>query len=69
MKQHGKREKNARKLRGFTEAGKGPESMILEVKNFLRCGWDGDAESGLVVFLAGSAPAAGAGPEKVTFLF
>ncbi len=26
--------KNARKLRGFTEAGKDPESMILEVKIF-----------------------------------
>jgi hypothetical protein len=34
MRKHGEREKNARKLRGFTEAGKGPESMILEVKIF-----------------------------------
>ncbi len=28
------REKMREKLRGFTEAGKGPESMILEVKIF-----------------------------------
>ena len=55
-------QKMREKLRGFTEAGKGPESMILEVKIFLRCGWDGDAESRLVVFLAGSAAAPGAGP-------
>jgi hypothetical protein len=33
MKKHGERKKNARKLSGFTEARKGPES-ILEVKIF-----------------------------------
>jgi hypothetical protein len=58
------REKKCAKIKRLHRSRERSRVDDTRSKNFLRCGWDGDAESRLVVFLAGSAAAPGAGPEK-----